>query len=526
MNKIYSKISQAVKTLCSPSLAGRAGVGLLLLACTACTGDLDLSPEGDKTAAEVYGTTEGCQMALTKIYASYVTVGQAKENLGDFSTNNGYDLMRGYVNMQEMPTDEMAPSWLEHDHQDGLCYIKWTADDPWVSDVYYRLYYTIALANDYIANTKNNGNQTVQQYVGEARFLRALAYYMVLDLYGKGPFVDENTGIGSYIPEAYTNKQLFDYIEGELKAIADNLPTKSSVEYGRASSGAAYALLAKLYLNAEVYGGGNHYADCVAACDKVIAQGYTLEEDYQKLFNADNDKRTNEIIFSLNVDATNTVTWGATTYLVCGAIGNSNNQDATAYGAASGWGSFRARGELTSLFEEGDCRALFWTNDSKQYFEGNPIDNQGFGWFGCKYTNLTDEGETASNTADGGVCTDYPVLRLADVMLMKAEAMLRNGSAAADVLPLIQPLYDRAFGEGEREVLASEVDLQFLLDERARELWWECTRRTDLVRYGMFTTNKYLWEWKGGAAAGTSVSESFNTYPIPAAEQSANYNLR
>jgi hypothetical protein len=196
------------------------------------------------------------------------------------------------------------------------------------------------------------------------------------------------------------------------------------------------------------------------------------------------------------------------------------------YGATNGWGSFRTRGELTSLFEEGDCRALFWTNDSKQYFEGNPIDNQGFGWFGCKYTNLTDEGEAASNTADGGVCTDYPVLRLADVMLMKAEAMLRNGSAAADVLPLIQPLYDRAFGEGEREVLASEVDLQFLLDERARELWWECTRRTDLVRYGMFTTNKYLWEWKGGAAAGTSVSESFNTYPIPAAEQSANYNLR
>ena len=118
------------------------------------------------------------------------------------------------------------------------------------------------------------------------------------------------------------------------------------------------------------------------------------------------------------------------------------------------------------------------------------------------------------------------MLRLADVLLMKAEAMLRNGSAAADVLPLIQPLYDRAFGEGEREVLASEVDLQFLLDERARELWWECTRRTDLVRYGMFTTNKYLWEWKGGAASGTAVSDSYNTYPIPAAEQSANYKLK
>jgi len=499
---------------------------LIAAAMGSCTGDLDQFPHTEYTASDVYSTTEGCNSALTKIYASYVTVGQAKENLSDFSTNNGYDLMRGYINMQEMPTDEMAPSWLEGDQQAGLGYMQWNSDDSWVSDVYYRLYYTIALSNSFIANTAGNADNTVKQYVSEARFLRALAYYMVLDLYGKGPFVDENSGIGSYLPDAYTNKQLFDYIEGELKAVAASLPSKSEVEYGRASSGAAYALLAKLYLNAEVYGAGNRYADCITACDNVISQGYTLEEDYTKLFNADNNKRTNEIIFSFNVDATNTVSWGSTTYLVCGAIGNSNTQNAADYGAAGGWGSFRARGEFTSLFEEGDQRALFWTADSKQFFSGNAIDNQGYGWFGCKYTNLTDEGESASNTSDGGVCTDYPVMRLADVMLMKAEAMLRNGSATADVQLLIQPLYDRAFGAGERTVLASEINLQFLLDERARELWWECTRRTDLVRYGYFTTNKYLWEWKGGAAAGTAVSDTYNTYPIPASEQSANYKLR
>ena len=116
------------------------------------------------------------------------------------------------------------------------------------------------------------------------------------------------------------------------------------------------------------------------------------------------------------------------------------------------------------------------------------------------------------------------MLRLADVILMKAEAMLRNGSAADAVLPLLQQLCDRAFDD--RTLLASEVNLQYILDERARELWWECTRRTDLVRYGMFTTNKYLWEWKGGAAAGTAVSSTMNTYPIPAAEQSANYKLK
>lgn len=495
---------------------------LLLLAVTSCS--LDEYPHTEVNGSEVYSTTAGCNSALAKVYASYVIVGQAKEGLSDFSTNNGYDLMRGYINMQEMPTDEMAPTWLEGDQQAGLGYMQWNADDSWVSDVYYRLYYTIALANDFIANTASKGDQTIKQYVSEARFLRALAYYMVLDLYGKGPFVDENSGIGSYHPDVYTNAQLFAYIESELKAVATALPAKSAVEYGRASSGAAYALLAKLYLNAEVYGAGNHYADCVTACDNVLTQGYTLEQDYQKLFNADNHKRTNEIIFSLNIDATNTVSWGATTYLVCGAIGNSNNQNAADYGATGGWGNFRTRGEFTSLFNEGDKRALFWKDDSQQFFNGNSIDDQNYGWFGCKYTNLTDAGESASNTADGGACTDYPMLRLADVILMKAEAMLRNGSAADAVLPLLQQLCDRAFDD--RTLLASEVNLQYILDERARELWWECTRRTDLVRYGMFTTNKYLWEWKGGAAAGTAVSSTMNTYPIPAAEQSANYKLK
>lgn len=494
--------------------------GLCLTGCN----DLEQLPHMEESAVDVYSTTEGYNAALAKIYASFVITGQNKDGNNDVSSNNGYDTMRGYINMQEMPTDEMAATWLSGDNQTGLSFMTWDENDPWISDVYYRLYYSIALANDFIAQANKSNDAKVQQYKNEARFLRALAYYMVLDLYGKGPFVDETMGIGTYTPEACLNKGLFDYIERELLDIADALPQQA--EYARASSGAAYTLLAKLYLNAESYDSGSRYYDCALMCDKVIKMGYNLADDYRSLFNADNHKRTEEIIFSFAIDAQNTVSWGASTYLVCGAIGNSNNQVAADYGVTSGWGNFRTRGELTTLFENGDKRACFYTADSEQYFNGANIDDQTHGWFGTKWTNLTDEGEQASNTADGGVCTDYPLFRYADVLLMKAEAELRRGTAAADVLQYLQPIYDRAFGEGVRTLVATEVDTDFILNERARELWWESTRRTDLIRFGKFTTDKYLWEWKGGTANGTAVDASRKTYPIPAAEISANPNLK
>ncbi|MBQ0074146.1 MAG: RagB/SusD family nutrient uptake outer membrane protein [Prevotella sp.] len=529
--------------IASLTLAG----GLCITGCN----DLEQLPHIEQSAADVYTTAEGCNAALAKVYASFVVVSQQKNGTPDISSNTGHDTMRGYINLQEMPTDEMAATWLSGDNQSGLAFMQWDDKDVWVADVYYRLYYTISLANDFIANASKNNDVTVQQYVNEARFLRAMAYYMVLDLYGKGSFVDETMGIGAFTPDIYSNKQLFSYIESELSDIAEKLPAKSSVEYGRASSGAAYALLAKLYLNAAVYNKekatdapladadmAEYYKKCIAACDNVKAQGYGIEDEYYKLFNADNDKRTNEIIFPLCVDGDNTVSWGATTYLVCGAI-NSNIETSdyspSLFGATSGWSSFRVRGEFSNLFENGDKRGMFYKSNP-QYFDGANIDDQAYGYMGMKYTNLTDAGEQASNTADGGVCTDYPMLRYADVLLMKAEAQLRlkldNATwdeKKAIVDECLQPLYTRAFGKDAQNAPVKQlnpnlVNLDFMLDERAREMWWECSRRTDLVRFNAFTTTNRTWEWKGKNAKGDiALDASFNTYPIPAAEKSANY---
>lgn len=512
------------------------------LCMTSCTDDLNQKPQTDSTtdASEVFSSVEGYKSALAKLYASYVICGQEQGGgNGDLTSNTGFDLMRCYFNMQEAATDEMAGTWLSGDKITNLTYMNWDATDPYVADTYYRAYYTIALCNEFLSHATEeaaNGDSDIKAFRGEARFLRALAYYYVLDLYGKGPFVDETMGIGSYTPECYSNAQLFDYIKSELDAIvADGLQNYSQCEYGRASKQAAQALLAKLCLNAEVYGAGNHYNDCLAYCHQVIKAGYSLEKDYYKLFNADNDKRTNEIIFSFVVDAVNTVSWGATTYIVCGECGNSSNQDPAKYGITSGWGMFRVRGELPALFDNSDAtdsRFMFYTDGQEQWFT-KAIDDQSQGYFGEKFSNLTDAGEAASNTQAVGADIDFPVFRLADIYLMAAEAILRGGTLSADgedyntakAVELVNKVRARAYGDSDHGTNIAQLNLQYILDERGRELYWECTRRTDLVRFGQFTGGSYKWQWKGGVLDGRATDSKYNTYPIPTAELSANPNL-
>jgi len=507
------------------------------LALCACTGDLDQMPqtESQATADEVYGSEAGYKQVLAKLYASYVICGQEKGGgNGDLSSNNGYDFLRGYFNLQEAPTDEMAGTWLSGDKIEDLTYMTWDANDPWVADTYYRAYYTIALCNEFLSHATADavsGSENLKAYRAEARFLRALAYYYVLDLFGQGPFVDETMGVGAYTPECFSGKQLFDFIEAELTEIAaDGLLDKGTQEYGRATKQAAWALLAKLCLNAEVYGAGAHYTDCIAYCKRVIDSGFELEKDYYKLFNADNDKRTNEIVFSFVVDAANTVSWGATTYIVCGECGNSSSQDPAKYGLGSGWGMFRVRGELPQMWEgeeAADARFMFYTDEQEQWLT-KAIDNQNQGFFGEKYSNLNDAGEAASNTDADGCSIDFPVLRLADVYLMLAEAVLRGGEGAttADALDYVNKVRERAYGGSAGDINQARLTLQFLLDERARELWWECSRRTDLIRFGQFTGGAYKWQWKGGVVDGRATDSKYNVYPIPTAELSANPNLK
>ncbi|MDR2804672.1 MAG: RagB/SusD family nutrient uptake outer membrane protein [Dysgonamonadaceae bacterium] len=512
-------------------------VALTMLGFASCVDELDQMPHIETTSASVYEQAANYKSVLAKLYASFVISGHEKGGgNADIASDNGEnsDYLRIYFNLQEVPTEEIAYTWLEGNNMTNIAYMKWEATDIWVSDMYYRIYYSIALCNEFLRNATDgqmagfteNEQKDIRTFRLEARFLRALAYFHALDLYGNIPFVSENDPVGAFIPPRYTRAQIFEFVENELKEIAPLLPSPSETEYARATKGAAWTLLAKLYLNAEVYVQKQYYTECIAACKNVFAENYSLEPDYAKLFNADNHLRANEIIFPFAVDAQHTTSWGATTYLVCGAIVTTGSQNAADYGVDEAWGMFRVRPELPNKFAAQDRRALFHTQGQTLNLDVMTDQTQGY----CveKWTNLTDDGQKASNTAADGVNTDFPMFRLADVYLMFAEAVVRGGTGAsfADARAYINLLRERAYGDNSGNVLSdSDLKLDLILDERARELYWECTRRTDLIRFGRFTGNSYVWQWKGGVKEGTGTDEKYNIYPIPYTELSANPNL-
>lgn len=502
---------------------------------TSCLDDLNQYPHTETTSADVYTSAANYKAVLGKLYVSFVIAGQEKGGGDkDLDSNFGYDYMRCYFNMQECGTDEVVYTWLGGEKMSGLTYLSWDANDAWVSDTYYRIYYTIALCNEFLRNATDgqiekfseSEQAEIRHYRAEARFLRALAYYHALDLYRNIPLVTENDPVGSYLPPRYTATQMFEYLETELKDVDADLLDRTECEYGRACKQAAYALLARLYLNAEVYTGTAHWTDCITYCNEILKAGYTLEGDYAKLFNADNHNRTNEIIYAFPVDATHTVSWGATTYIICGGVNNTSDTQVPAdYGVSSGWGNFRLRGELPDLFSDGDGRGMFYTEGQTKTID--VVENQSNGYLPEKWTNLTDAGEAASNSNDGGVNTDFPVFRLADVYLMLAEAVVRGGEGSSRSIALgyVNDLRRRAFGNDSGNITDGQLTADFILDERARELYLECVRRTDLIRYGKFTTSSYLWQWKGGVMNGQAVDNKYNIYPIPSTELTANPNL-
>jgi hypothetical protein len=169
---------------------------------------------------------------------------------------------------------------------------------------------------------------------------------------------------------------------------------------------------------------------------------------------------------------------------------------------------------------------MFWTDGQSQYLD-KALDEGTQGYYSEKWTNLTDDGNASSDSGAYGCDTDFVMFRLGDVYLMAAESVVRGGSgmSRAEALALINSLRQRAYGDNSGNISDSDMTLQFMLDERARELYMECTRRTDLVRFGCFTTGDYLWQWKGGVVSGRSVDSKYNYYPIPASELSANPNL-
>lgn len=527
-------------------------LGFALLLLTSCIGDLDVKPldPNINTAEKVYRIKENYYKNLLKIYSLLAISGQdgvGSSDLEGLDAGNT-QFYRSLWNLQVASTDECINSWGDP-WVPEIMEMKWTpVGNEAIEGTYHRAMLMVAFANEYLLQT-SDGNMsdrgidadfwpTVHQYRNEARFLRALAYYYLMDIYGNPPFITETSY--SSAPSQIGRKALFEWIEGELLAIKDKVGAAKSGTYGRVDQGVVNALLSRMYLNAEVYTGEARYDDCVTASKAVIDAGvYDLTTNYGDLFKADNDRPevTKEIIFPIVFEGTKTQTYGGIRFLICASRGASEVSETTD-GMKGGWSGNRALPNLVNLFdfqnsqapkasEIKDKRGIFYdANRSIDITSGYIKTFETEGWAVYKYFNVTSEGVPGSNLDSPD--TDIPLIRLPEIYLNYAEAVVRgatNGNKT-DAVNYINDLRRRGFGDNLSNIEANDLTVDFLLDERGRELYWEGTRRTDLVRYGKYTSGSYLWQYKGGVKNGTGVEEFRNIFPIPSSDMTVNGSLK
>lgn len=495
------------------------------LVTTSCVGDLDVTPIDPNlnTVDKALTSQADFEAFLAQCYTGFATSGSYGPN-GD-SNISGLDggqsqYFRGLFHLNEYTTDECVIGWNDQTIQD-LHGLAWTSSDTFVAALYYRIFYQVAMCNEFIrqANASSIDFAEKATYIAEARALRALSYYHAIDMFGNVPFADETSSVGSTNPQRITRSDLFNWLEAELKDLVSDgsaLKAARQNEYGRIDKGATRMILAKLYLNAEVYTGTAKYNECAQVCKEIQGDGYSLHPKYAELFMADNNECTDEIMFAIEQDGNYTQGYGVTNFLVFASCGG--KMDPASMGISSGWSGIRTTPEFYDSFATGDNRSMFFTTEQQK--EIDDIANFQHGYAFMKFTNMRSDGTPGSNP--GFVDTDFGVFRYADALLMLAECAKRGATevTATEGAAALSLVRQRA---GLSPV--TNYTLDDVLRERGCELYLEGWRRSDLIRFGKFTTDSYLWSWKGGIKDGRGVDSHFNLFPIPDKDLNSNSNL-
>lgn len=510
----------------------------LALSMTACVGDLDVNPEIDPNTI----TSFNDDASFNKVYANLGLTGQ--KGPSDSPDLEGKDegaggFIRVIWNSNELPTDEAICGW-----GDGgigtMTSNLWDASNDFINLLYYRLMYGVSLANNYLDCTEGATEAETVTRRAEARFLRALFNYYLLDAFGNIPCP---TTISNELPEQKSRAEVYAFIEQELLECEKDMKTPRSNTYGRADQACAWMLLARLYLNAEVYTGTAQWAKAAEYAKKVMNGGYSLAANYAQLFMGDNDTNPakSEIIFPILQDGVDTRSYAGSTFLVASTYNSDMKETVGSWGSTEGWAGNRCRPELIKLFVPdnteaataekgtaaemiavaGDDRAMF-------YSKGRKFDNEKVGTFSSGYSCIKWTGlySTGSEGRDSKfVDTDMPLMRLAEAYLTFAEATFRaNGEKCTDdVTNTLNELRLRAHAATKNVYTKQEI-----LDEWQKEFYFEGRRRIDLIRFNKFGGYNcdYIWTWKGGVKEGTNFAEFRNIYPIPAEDMNANSNLK
>lgn len=504
--------------------------GVFLFTTTSCLNDLDVKVEDDElyTSEQFYANPASYKQFLAKIYAGLAVTGQKSANgdsdLGaedDGGPNEGFSqYLRGYWQLQELTTDEAIIAWGESDNPTikDLNFNTWNADNVFNEAFFARIFFQIGLVNEYLRETTDEKLDSrgvsadlkaqIKTFRAEARFLRALSYYHAIDIYGKMPFATENEALGTK-PVMQTREFMFNYVIGELNSLEADLAAPRMNEYGRADKAAAWMLKSKLYLNAKVYTGTDKSTEALAEVEKIIGSAYKVAPiPYKNIFNADNhiNGAQEEIIFPIAFDGIRTRTYGGTTYLIHASC---NNDVGTTLGIDFGWQGFRVRQEFMQSVGISDPRVMKVAGNT------DPASISDYSKFeqGAKITKFSNKTSTGASGSDANFTdADFPLFRMGDAYLMYAELAVVNGKGnVGTALNYVNALRTRG---GAAAVAQSALTPDFILTERARELYWEGHRRQDLIRFGKFAAG-YTWQWKGGTAAGTDLSLNKLLFPIP-----------
>lgn len=515
------------------------------MAFTSCTNDLNVTPKDDDEflSETFFKDPASYKQVLAKLYAGLYVGGNDGDGNGTGAKSADIAGLGGdfssYLRLlfvcQELPTDEAVIAWADGSLPTMNTQM-WAPSNEFLYGAYSRSFYEISLANEFLRETTDDKltargvdaalKAEIATYRAEARFLRAFDYVQLMDLFGNVPITTEADPVGFFNPVQKSRAEVFAFVESELKDLDSKLMASRANEYGRIDKTAAKFLLAQIYLNAKVYIGTAKNAECLAACNDVIASGYTFANvPYAYLFAADNNTNgaQNEVIFPVVADGNYTrPIGGGISFIIHASIGGS--MTASDYGMDGGWQGTRTRKEFVQSFPDetgtADKRGTFYRNG--QDIEINNIGKFTDGYAVTKFKNRTSTGGTAQRNDMPD--TDFPMFRLSDVYLMYAEATLRGGGGdIPTAVGYINKLKTRA---GAAPIIASDLTLDFILAERGRELFWECHRRTDLIRFDKFTGSSKIWQWKGGVKNGTSTDSYRNLMPIPATAIQANPTLK
>jgi hypothetical protein len=509
------------------------GIGL-----SSCVNDLNVTPIDPSSI-----TTFNQDAVFAKAYASLALTGQqGPAGKGDLAgvDEGTSSFIRLIWNLNELSTDEAICSWGDPGVPE-LNFNKWTASHDQVKGIYARFYFGVSLCNLFLEQTAALTDAKTVKQRAEVRFLRALNYYYLMDLFGDVPFTEV---VSLDPPKQIKRADLYAWLEKELKAIDPDLATPHSNTYYRVDQVAEWLLLDRLYLNAEVYTGTANWGDAKTYAKKVMDSGYKLNPSYAQLFMADNagtfDGSTNtapqEIILPIACDGVQTQSYGNSLFLIA-SIHTSGMPD---WATSEGWGGNRARAALANKFFPngipsgtdltkltafaGDKRAMFYGWDISETKSTDPmtIINTGIfkqGLSVTKFTNVRFDGKKSNDPKFTD--TDVPLFRVAEAYLAYAEASFRLGDQAT-ALTTINQLRDRTSGSAPA---LSSITLEKILDEWSREFYFEGRRRTDLIRFGDYGGSDYTWDWKGGTATGTKFSKIYNLFPIPSDDLNVNPNL-